>query len=77
MLHLLCLSNTSLFILVALGAMVCPRVYPFAQSALLASGHYNESSVWFNASNFWYTTITGLTKYCTETWYLGHCLGSC
>lgn len=42
-LHLFCLSNTSLFILVALGAVVCSRVYPFAQTALLANGHCNES----------------------------------
>jgi hypothetical protein len=35
------------------------RVYPFAQIALLANIHCNESLVWFKASGFCYTINTG------------------
>jgi hypothetical protein len=41
-------------------AAVCPTVYPFVHTALLADVHYNESLVWFEASGFCYTLNTGI-----------------
>ncbi|CAO2593538.1 hypothetical protein LEMLEM_LOCUS7318, partial [Lemmus lemmus] len=40
-----CLSSTSSFVLVALGA-VYNMIYAFVQSALLANVHRNKSQVW-------------------------------
>ena len=40
-------------------AVVCPTVYPFAQTALLANVHRNGSLVWFEASGSCYTINTG------------------
>lgn len=39
--------------------MVCHRVYPFVQIALLQNVHFNESWVWSGASGFSYTVNTG------------------
>lgn len=52
-------SNSSSFVLVALGATVCHTVYPLVQSALCTDVHCNKSLVWFKASSFYYTIITG------------------
>lgn len=41
-----CLSNTSSFILMALGA-VCHITYPFVQSGLLANVHRLAQGLWF------------------------------
>lgn len=51
-----CLSNTSLFVLMALEGFVCHIVYAFVP--LPANVHCNESLVWFKADGFWYTIIT-------------------
>ena len=53
------LSNTSLFVLVAMGATVCHTGDPLVQLVLSANVHCNESLVWFKASGFWYPIITG------------------
>lgn len=45
----------------AIGSQMCYTVYLFVQSALLENVHGNESLVWFMASGFWYTNITGLS----------------
>lgn len=34
---------------------VCPIIYPFAETVLLANGHYNESLIWLEATGFCYT----------------------
>lgn len=34
-------------------------VDPFAQTALLAKVHHNESLVWFQSSGLWFTINTG------------------
>lgn len=52
-----CLSNTSSFILVALGALVCHTVHLFVQSVLLLNVHCKKSLV-FKVSGFWYFIIT-------------------
>ena len=38
-------------------AIVCPTVFPFAHTYLLANVHYSESLVWFQG--FCYTINTG------------------
>jgi hypothetical protein len=38
---------------------VCPMVYPFDHSSLLANVHCNESLVWYEASGFCYSISTG------------------
>lgn len=49
----------------------------FVQSALLEVIHFNELFIWFNASCFWYTIITGLGPHsnsslisccCAQSW---------
>lgn len=50
------LSITSSFLLVSLKASVCHIVHPFVPSATV---HCNEPLVWFNASDSWYTILTG------------------
>lgn len=51
------LPLTSLFILVAMEASVCPIVYLLVLSVSLSN--VNESQVWFKAYGFLYTIITG------------------
>lgn len=38
---------------------MCHIVYPFVPSARLATVHCSESLIWFKASGFWYTILTG------------------
>lgn len=59
-LHLSQLSNTTSFVLVALGAIVCHIVYiPFCP--ITCKCNCNVSQVWFKVSGFWYTIITGFS----------------
>ena len=59
--HLSHLSMIYTLVLVALGAVVCHAVYLFAQIALLANYHCNESLVRFKTSGFWYSISIGLS----------------
>lgn len=38
---------------------MCHTLYPLVQSALCTDVHCNKSLVWFKASSFYYTIITG------------------
>jgi hypothetical protein len=41
---------------------MCPTEYPFIQTSLLANTYCSESLVWFKASGFCYTIITGFSQ---------------